>query len=654
MNSAAKSVRLSASADEVVAHSEQLLTDRQARLFFRSVLGASPSADGWVVPRRRLPLADLVVRINSWLEGHGYEVAREGIADEAVEREIRRRRSYQRTKESASAFRAGKRAIDLEEVGSVLAAAGWSEDRPLRAHQSEGVAHALAAINSANFSVPGSGKTATSLAIAATHYASETVDVVLVIGPLACFDPWEREARAVLSSTFRTLRIRGTAAQRRDRYARVRRGDIVLISYATASADLAPLRELMRSWKTMLVVDESHRIKRLRGGLWAGSVIELAKYATVRTILSGTPMPQSGKDLYSQLSVLWPGGELAGRPDAFAARVDNNFSGVLTDVRPFVSRVPKAALNLPPYQTFRHEIPLRGTQAEVYELIANRFRRRIIDAATWADKLAALKRGRPIRLLQAAANPDLFNHGDQYFRLSPIENPDPTLMERLAAYRGSELPAKSQRALQLVNEIAASDGKVVCWSNFVANLDQFSRLVRETTGLPIFQIDGRMPAGDDALHAAAPRTADEAGEEDTRERVIHRFLTTDGPAVLVTNPASCSESISLHMSCRNAIYLDRTYDCALFLQSIDRIHRLGLPDDARVEIHILLATMDGQPSVDHLVDASLTMKEAVMRVLLEDVELRPLELQEDPSADAEGDEADLASLLRFLMGDVGA
>jgi hypothetical protein len=121
--------------------------------------------------------------------------------------------------------------------------------------------------------------------------------------------------------------------------------------------------------------------------------------------------------------------------------------------------------------------------------------------------------------------------------------------------------------------------------------------------------------------------------------------------VLVTNPASCSESISLHRGCHNAIYLDRTYDCAQYLQSIDRIHRLGLPPDVTVEVHILQAIDEQQPTIDHLVDASLLAKEAVMLDLLEGAEVRPLDQHDDPATDAEGTDQDLAALLRYLLGE---
>ena len=132
--------------------------------------------------------------------------------------------------------------------------------------------------------------------------------------------------------------------------------------------------------------------------------------------------------------------------------------------------------------------------------------------------------------------------------------------------------------------------------------------------------------------------------------VVARFLGTIGPAALVTNPASMSESVSLHEACHHAIYLDRTWDCALYLQSIDRIHRLGLPPDVTVRVHVFQATVDGRSTVDGVVDAALLQKEARMRQLLEGAELLPIHLSSDPVEDAEGNREDLAMLLRHLLG----
>ena len=44
---------------------------------------------------------------------------------------------------------------------------------------------------------------------------------------------------------------------------------------------------------------------------------------------------------------------------------------------------------------------------------------------------------------------------------------------------------------------------------------------------------------------------------------------------MIANPAACAESISLHKECHYAIYYDLSYNTAQYLQSLDRIHRVG-------------------------------------------------------------------------------
>jgi SNF2 family DNA or RNA helicase len=645
----AGAVELEVDGNDVVAHGAALLTDRTARLFFLGSLGASEVDNGWRCPRRRAPVSNLVVRINTFLESKGWIVSREGIADEAVERALEQKRSFARTREAAEAFLKGQHKVDIGEVRRTLIAHGWRDDqRNLRPHQEHGVVHALTAGSAANFSVPGAGKTATTLAVAATHLATGTVELVLVIGPLACFAPWEKESEAALGERIKTRRIRGSGDQRRATYASVRPGELLLVSYASAAADKVVLVDLCRTYKVMLVADESHRVKRFKGGIWAPALVEIAKHARVRMILSGTPMPQSGRDLYTQLNILWPDGELTGPRDDFATRVEKDFSTLLRDIRPFMSRTPKSALGLTPYSITRHDVALEGTQSEIYELIESYFRKRVAGLETWAEKVEALRRARPIRLLQAASNPDVLNRRDSYYRLPRMEASSASLMDRLASYHSLEVPAKTRFGLQLVTRFAAEERKVVCWSNFIGNLDQFAEEVRNL-GVPCFQVDGRVAAGVEPTPGAS--RADE--EPETRERVIERFLDTDGAAVLVANPASCSESISLHRACRVAVYLDRTYDCALFLQSIDRIHRLGLPADAHVEIHIVNATLAGRGTIDHLVDAALLQKEGTMLQLLQGAELAAFSPSDDPLESAEGDDQDLAALLRYLLGEAG-
>ena len=395
----------------------------------------------------------------------------------------------------------------------------------------------------------------------------------------------------------------------------------------------------------MLIVDESHRIKRFRGGVWAPALTGIAELARIRMILSGTPMPNGPLDLYTQLNVMWPAGLLTGSRTDFVSRASRGLGDVLPTIEPFLTRTAKSELGLSPYRVERHDVPITGTQADIYRLIKNRLRHLVAGIGGWEDKLEVLRRARPVRLLQAASNPDLLNHPDDLYRLPAIPHTNPTLMDRLARFSATDRPAKSVVALDLVRDLKEEEEKVVCWSNFVRNLDNFGKLVRQELEIPVFQVDGRVPPSDDPLRDCQ---GDHASEDDSRERRIEQFLSIEGPAALVTNPATSSESISLHRACHHAIYLDRTYDAALFFQSIDRVHRLGLPPDAEVTIHILQATIDQEDTIDHLVDSSLMAKQETMEELLGGAEVHPL-CQE--AADAEGGRVDLEQLVRYLIGE---
>ncbi|MGH3561898.1 MAG: hypothetical protein ACRDTN_08900, partial [Mycobacterium sp.] len=147
MAAPAPSVEITVEGDDLVVTGRETLADRRCRLFFRSVIGATPTEDGWVCPRRHASLTEHIVRVNSFLERSGYAVRRQGVVDREVERELERRRSFDRTRRAATDFRDGVAALDLDVVKRELAAFGWSDRRELRPHQEAGLAHALTAIN---------------------------------------------------------------------------------------------------------------------------------------------------------------------------------------------------------------------------------------------------------------------------------------------------------------------------------------------------------------------------------------------------------------------------------------------------------------------------------------------------------------------------
>src|SRR5690606_5973098 len=123
-------------------------------------------------------------------------------------------------------------------------------------------------------------------------------------------------------------------------------------------------------------------------------------------------------------------------------------------------------------------------------------------------------------------------------------------------------------------------------------------------------------------------------DPETREGRIKKFHQDDSCGVLVANPAAAGEGISLHMVCHNAIYADRSYVSTHFLQSIDRIHRLGLAPDQDTNIFIYRSKAPAEiGSIDLSVSRRLAEKIRNMQILLDDPDLHEIALDEELAVD---------------------
>ena len=146
----------------------------------------------------------------------------------------------------------------------------------------------------------------------------------------------------------------------------------------------------------------------------------------------------------------------------------------------------------------------------------------------------------------------------------------------------------------------------------------------------------------------------EADDPDSREGRIERFRYDPSCMVMVANPAAASEGMSLHMQCHHAVYVDRSFNATHYLQSIDRIHRLGLPPDTETHIHVLRNLVPkGFGSIDMSVSRRLAKKMRALEELLNDPDLQQLALDEEESSDGVdyGIEAeDIDDLIREIEG----
>lgn len=508
--------------------------------------------------------------------------------------------------------------------------------RTLKDYQKKPVKHVLEVNNGANFSVPGSGKTTTTYAAFSVWKNSNVVEKILVIGPRSSFMSWEDEFKECFGREAKSLRLNGDLMK--DLLQNTKNREILLCTYQLLSNYTDEVIELMGKYKFLLVLDESHNIKNIAGGLWSASVLKIAPYAKRRLILTGTPMPQSAMDLWTQFTFLWPYRNLMGEASSYKRYVQTHdgLGNYVARIDPFYTRIKKNDLGLTEPAVERKLVPLNRYQQIIYDAIAAKTLEEI-DSLEERQKLQPWrKRNKIIRLLQAASNPSLLAEHSKEFEVPPLSGEGLPISHLIDNYTKYEIPSKLVEAAKIAREIINSGNKVIIWTTFIHNIETLEKeLLSDLKPLTIY--------GD------VPKDANEE-KDDNREERIKKFKNDPGHKLLIANPSSLAESVSLHKNakgetvCKHAIYVDRTYNAGQFMQSMDRIHRIGLDAGTKIKYTILM----GEGTIDEDINDRLNQKIQYMFDSLND-DFLPIDLENSVSdiSDAQLDR-DFESAYEYL------
>lgn len=493
--------------------------------------------------------------------------------------------------------------------------------------------------NGCNFSVPGAGKT--SIVYGAYTYlkntsdASKKVDKILIIGPLSSFGPWENEYEECFGVKVRSQRMSGklSAAQKKQ-YFYGRTAELTLLSYQSVITLKDELEYFLRNNQVMVVLDEAHKVKSTNGGIIANIVMDLSKWCSSRVILTGTPAPNGYEDLYNLFHFIWPQYDVikynVGQLRDMTKTVnDSRVPKLMDNISPYFIRIRKSDLELPP--ATEHDpiiVPMKDSQRRIYDFIEERF----VEEANKETKESALHnilvRAKMIRLQQVATNPALLSEPLSSFSeeagedLASVEADDASIMKDIMRFYDEHVPAKYEECLRLVQKIIATGEKVIIWVIFIKNIERLEEYLKQNG------INCKV------LYGATPVASDDMNEEElvnTREGIVKEFNSPESTfKVVIANPFAVAESISLHKACHNAIYLERSFNCAHFLQSKDRIHRYGLPQDTDTHYYYILSA----DSVDETIDYRLKEKERRMLDIIENTPI-PLFLNTTDEGDAD-------------------
>lgn len=180
--------------------------------------------------------------------------------------------------------------------------------------------------------------------------------------------------------------------------------------------------------------------------------------------------------------------------------------------------------------------------------------------------------------------------GDDYSDIDYVDFSQ-TFYEAIERSRPSSKLVACER---LVERIVAEGRPVIVWCIFVRSI---SNLRRDLAAMGI-------PA--EAIYGATP--------QEERREILDDFRAGRF-RVLVTNPQTLAESVSLHSVCHDAVYFEYSYNLVHLLQSKDRIHRLGLPDDQKTRYYFMREKFmrDGRElSLDAVIYDRLKEKEQTM------------------------------------------
>lgn len=174
---------------------------------------------------------------------------------------------------------------------------------------------------------------------------------------------------------------------------------------------------------------------------------------------------------------------------------------------------------------------------------------------------------------------------------------------------------KTKKCIQLVQSLYQSNKPVIIWPLFRRSISNLRNLLDEI-GIPSEEITGGTSMED-------------------RKTILDKFLNNE-IKVLITNPQTLAESVSLHSICHDAIYYEYSYNLVHLLQSKDRIHRLGLQKNQYTQYYYLQTLFkigDIGYSLDEMIYDRLKLKEHIMLEAVDDGKLeRVFTEQEDIDA----------------------
>lgn len=430
------------------------------------------------------------------------------------------------------------------------------------------------------FHEQGLGKTKIAIDLLLYWLDKKDIDTVLIVTKKTLVNNWCEEFKVHTNITPKTIdNKRGSNFYVFNSTARV-----IVTNFETISGELERMKLFLKTRNVAIIIDESTKIKNPEAKL-TQDFFEIAPLFKIRIIMTGTPVANRPYDIWAQIYFLDQGKSLGDNFDSFKNECDlsneletdagrrNNFeksvSAIFEKIKSFSVRETKSSgiISLPNKIYHDLYIGFENRQNEMYEEVRSEMRlmlkkgeESILDESTDTIK-------RLLRLVQITSNPKLLD--DSY----------------------EEQSAKEILLDKTIAKIMERGEKVIVWSIFTGNIDQFCRKYKNLNSC---KITGKMSVED-------------------RNKSVAAFKKGNAQ-VLFATPQSAKEGLTLTIA-NNAIFYDRGFNLDDYLQAQDRIHRIS--QQRECNIYNLMI----EDSIDVWIDVLLKAKQRAAFLAQGDIKL---------------------------------
>lgn len=483
-------------------------------------------------------------------------------------------------------------------------------ERRLKPKQLWNAFHIAKMKKSANFSVPGAGKTTIVYGAYAYLEHMNLVNKLVVIGPKSSFVSWKKEFILNFGDKKKLNVCDIQSISKKELIEKATNANLILINYESLPSLTKELKYILKE-NTMLVFDEVHKIKGI-GKVRSEIAIDISDKSNYKVVLTGTPIPNGYEDIYNMLNILYKDeyNDFFGFSPRFLRNAkEKDAIEINKMIYPFFCRTNKKELNVPEPEEDKIIISnVSDDEKKLFNCLKQKYKS---NPFTYY-----------IRMMQAMSNPELLLSDLDNFEIDSLfiddmdenyfeKQIESELVEDIKSIKDKDIielikkiqnTDKFNKGISLVEELVKENKSVLVWGIFTSTLEKIKSKL-------------------DNLNIKSNIIYGNISNLKEREKIINEFLTGE-IEVLIANPNTLAESVSLHSICHDAIYFEYSFNYTHMAQSRDRINRLGLKENDYTRYYYLMCgNYDFKTSVDSIIYYRLQEKQELMFQAIENGEL---------------------------------